>query len=156
MSPRKAQRHLTPKQREERNAFILDLFVAGYQQKVIAAHPDVDLTETRVSQIIKDELKRASQDHVVRNANALTIYMSRMEFLISTAIGHVEEGDLKAIEVTRRLMADQAKIYELVDGRVGPGPVPPMGDTELDDDVGVAVEPEDELAAYRSQREADQ
>jgi hypothetical protein len=49
--------------------------------------------------------------------------------------------------VARRLMADQAKIYDIAEETVTAGPVPPMSDTELDD-----AEPVDELARYRAQR----
>jgi hypothetical protein len=141
------RRRLNPKERAKRDAFILDLFVAGNTQAVIGAHPQVQLTEARVNQIVAAELKRCAQDHILRNTNAMTIYLSRMEYLVRKAMGHVDDGDLKAIEVTRRLMADQAKINDLAEGRVSAGPVPPMSDAELDDG-----EPLDELAAYRSQR----
>ena len=145
MSTRK---QLTPKQRQIRDTLIIDLFVAGHQQQVIAARLDVALTEARVSQIIKRELERAAKDHILRNTNAMTIYLARMEFLVREAIAHVEGGELKAIEVTRRLMADQAKINDLAEDRIPTaGPVPPMGDVELDDG-----DPLDELSAYRAQR----
>jgi hypothetical protein len=138
---------LTPKERQKRDAFILDLFVAGYSQKTIGAHPQIQLTEARVNQIVKAELDRCAKDHVLRNANVMTIYMARMEHLVQKAMAHVDNDDLKAIEVTRRLMADQAKIYDMVDERISAGPTPPMSDAELDE-----IEPPDELAAYRAQR----
>jgi hypothetical protein len=142
-----SRRRVTAKERAKRDALILDLFVAGRGQRVIGAHPQVNLTEARVNQIIKAELDRCAQDHILRNANAMTIYMARMEHLVQKAMSHVDADDLKAIEVTRRLMADQAKIYDLVDERVSAGPTPPMSDAELDDG-----EPLDELAVYRAQR----
>ena len=143
------RKRLNPKERAARDTFILDLFVAGNTQHTIGAHPQVQLTEGRVNQIIKAELDRCAKDHILRNANAMTIYMARMEHLVRKAMDHVDNDDLKAIEVTRRLMADQAKIYDLVEDRVPTaGPTPPMSDNELDDDV----ETMDELAAYRAQR----
>jgi hypothetical protein len=141
-------RRLPPKERAKRDALILDLFVAGHHQKTIGANPQINLTEARVNQIVKAELDRCAKDHILRNANAMTIYMARMEHLVQKAMSHVDADDLKAIEVTRRLMADQAKIYDLVDGRITSGPTPPMSDAELDDG-----EPLDELAAYRAQRQ---
>jgi hypothetical protein len=140
---------LTPKERAKRDTLILDLFVAGNTQQAIGAHPQIHLTEARVNQIIAAELDRCAQDHILRNTNAMTIYMARMEHLVRKAMGHVDDGDLKAIEVTRRLMADQAKIYDLVEDRISAGPVPPMSDNELDDVDG---DPLDELSAYRAQR----
>jgi hypothetical protein len=47
-------------------------------------------------------------------------------------------GDPKVVEVARRVLAQQAKLFGF-DADVGP--IPPIGDTELAD--------EDELAAYR-------
>lgn len=141
------RKRLTPKERQARDSLILDLFVAGNEQQKIATHPQVNLTEARVSQIIRAELDRCAKDHILRNTNAMTIYMARMEYLVRKAMGHVEDGELKAIEVGRRLMADQAKIYDLVEDRISAGPTPPMGDAELDDG-----DPLDELAVYRAQR----
>ena len=147
-SPRRGRKPgMTPAARQQRDRIILDLFLAGYHQQAIADNPQVKLTKDRVGRIIRAELERATKDHILRNENAMIIYMARMEHLVQKAMGHVDDGDLKAIEVTRRLMADQAKIYELADGTVTAGPVPPMGDTELDDGESL-----DELGRYRAQR----
>ena len=133
--------------RKRRDQLILDMFVAGNSQQKIADNPQINLTKMRVSQIVNAELERATKDHILRNENAMTIYMARMEILVREAFVHVTEGDLKAIELARRLMADQAKIYDIAEETVTAGPVPPMSDTELDD-----AEPVDELARYRAQR----
>jgi len=140
-------RALTRKERQQRDALILDLFVAGHSQKTIGANAQVNLTDARVNQIIKAELERCAADHILRNANAMTIYMARMEHLVKKAMSHVDNNDLKAIEVARPLMTDQAKIYDMVDERLSAGPTPPMSDAELDD--GDVL---DELSAYRAQR----
>jgi hypothetical protein len=63
----------------------------------------------------------------------------------------VEQGDLKAIEVARRLLEQQAKLYGLQGSatRVSistHNPNPPLSDQQLEE----PDEPEDELAAYRS------
>jgi predicted XRE-type DNA-binding protein len=135
---------LTPAQREGRDRLILDMFLAGKSQQEISIHPQVKLTQARVSQIINAELEQATKNQIVRNENAMTIFMARMERLVSAAMDHVDEGELKAIEVARRLMMDQAKIFELADA--GSGPVPPLSDEELDED------PIDDLAKYRQRR----
>jgi hypothetical protein len=137
---------VTAAAREKRDTLILDLFLAGHTQRAIAANPQVKLTAARVNGIVKTELERATKDHILRNENAMIIWHARMETLVREAMSHVTAGELKAIEPARRLMAEQAKIYGLVDEDIR-SPVPPMGDTELDD------EPADELARYRSQRQ---
>lgn len=150
MTVRKRAKPLTAAARAQRDELILDLFLAGHTQQQIAEDPRVKLGQPRVNQIINAELDRATRDHILRNENAMTIYMARMERLVRAAFTHVDDGELKAIEVARRLMGDQAKVYELVDlspTAGGAGPVPPMGDTELDDEPLT-----DELSKYRAQR----
>lgn len=142
-----AKPRTTPAQREARNQMILNLFLAGYPQRVIAARPQVKMAERSVNRIIRAELERATKDHILRNENAMIIYLARLEQLVRAAFEHVNDGDLKAIEVTRRLLREQADVYGLaeVDAR---SPLPPMSDTEL-----AKTEPADELARYRAQRD---
>lgn len=149
MTVRKRAKPLTAAARAQRDELILDLFLAGHTQQQIAEDSRVKLGQPRVNQIINAELDRATHDHILRNENAMTIYMARMERLVRAAFTHVDDGELKAIEVARRLMGDQAKVYELVDLPTsgGAGPIPPMGDTELDDEALT-----DELSQYRAQR----
>jgi hypothetical protein len=137
----------TAAQREARNQVILNLFLAGYPQRAIAARPQVKLAERTVNGIIRRELDRATKDHVLRNENAMIIYLARLEQLVRAAFEHVNDGDLKAIEVTRRLLREQADVYGLADADAR-SPLPPMGDNELDQ-----AEPADELARYRAQRD---
>lgn len=145
--PAKPRRSLSAAQRDARDTLILDLFLAGNTQRAIGAHQQVGLSVQRVNEIIKAEMERATRDHILRNENAMTIYLARMEMLVREAMSHVTGGELRAIEVARRLMADQAKIYDLAD-EISAGPVPPMSDAELDGE-----EPADELARYRAQRQ---
>jgi len=148
MTVRKRAKPLTAAARAQRDQLIIDLFLAGHTQQQIAEDARVKLGQHRVNQIIRAELDRAERDHILRDKNAMTIYIARMERLVRAAFEHVDEGELKAIEVARRLMGDQAKIYELVDSIPASGATPPMSDTELDEE-----EPTDELAKYRAQRD---
>lgn len=139
---------LTAAAREKRDIFIIDLFLSGHTQRAIGENPQVKLTAGRVNAIVKTELERATKDHILRNENAMVIYMARLEMLVREAFVHVtDEKDLKAIEVARRLLDQQSKIYGLADDEMR-NPVPPMGDTELDE----SVEPVTELEKYRAQR----
>lgn len=143
-----ARKALTAELRERRDKLIIDLFLLGHTQQSIATHPQVKLTSARVNQIIAAEMERSKEDQLLRNSNAMGIYLSRLEILIREAFSKVIDGDLKAIEVARRLMEQQGKIYGLADNVPSRNPIPPMSDNELDDDVDNL----DELTKYRLQR----
>ena len=66
------------------------------------------------------------------------LYGRRLEDLLAAIWGDAMAGDPKVVEVARRVLAQQARFYGL---DADPGPVPPIGDTDL----AVA----DELAGYR-------
>lgn len=141
---------LTPEQRELRNAQILQLFIAGKSEMEIAKAVDTD--RSLVNRMLKDALKETAQHRELLNNQALSVYVTRLETLIEAAWEKVEEGDLKAIEVARRLLEQQAKLYGLA-GSGGPtrtGSVPPLSDQQLED----PEEPEDELAAYRQRHQS--
>lgn len=143
--PRKA---LTAAEREKRDKLIIDMFLIGHTQQSIAQHPNVQLTSQRVNQIISEEMERSKEDQLLRNKNAMSIYLSRLEILIREAMTQVVGGDLKAMEVARRLLEQQGKVYGLADNvPARTNVIPPMSDNELDPDEDV-----DELTAYRLQR----
>jgi hypothetical protein len=137
---------LTPEQRELRNAQILQLFIAGKSEMEIAKAVDTD--RSLINRLLKDCLKETAEHRELLNNQALSVYVTRLETLIEAAWVKVDEGDLKAIEVARRLLEQQAKLYGLA-GSGGPtratGAIPPLSDQQLED----PDEPEDELASYR-------
>lgn len=136
---------LTPEQRELRNAQILQLFIAGKTEMEIAQAVDTD--RSLVNRFVKDALKETAQHRELLNTQALSVYVTRLETLIQAAWEKVEQGDLKAIEVARRLLEQQAKLYGLAGSaptRIS-SPVPPLSDQQLEE----PDEPEDELSAYR-------
>lgn len=137
-----AEKALSADERQLRDEQILNLFIAGHTNTSIARH--FRLTSQRVGQIIKEALKSDAPHREFMNNQALSVYVTRLETLIQAAWEKVEVGDLKAIEVARRLLEQQAKLYGLHDP-VSRGTIPPMSDEELID-----VEPDDELAAFRS------
>jgi len=136
---------LTSEQRELRNAQILQMFIAGKSEMEIAKSVDTD--RSLVNRLLKDALKETAQHRELLSTQALSVYVTRLETLIEAAWEKVEQGDLKAIEVARRLLEQQAKLY----GLAGSAPtrtsavIPPLSDQQLED----PEEPEDELAAYR-------
>ena len=148
--PRGRGQSLTPEQRELRNAEILRLFIAGHSQSEISRM--LDTTPETVSVNLKESLKTTAEHREILNSQALSVYVTRLESLLQAAWAKVDAGDLKAIEVARRLLEQQAKLYGLHDptSRV---PIPPMSDNELATGID-DVEPEDELEAYRSRHKA--
>ena len=113
MAAKSKPKALSATQREARNQMVLNLFLAGCPPRAIATRPQVKLHVRSVTRIIKAELDRATKDHILNNENAMIIHLARMESLVRAAFEHVNDGDLKAIEVTRRLLHDQSDIYEL-------------------------------------------
>jgi hypothetical protein len=148
---------LTAEQRQERNAFIFQAFLAGRTERWIAAHPKVMLTSPWVHDIIKAELLGAAKRQELLADQAKTIYVERLEMLISRAWSKVMDGDLKAIEVGRRLLEQQARFYDLTEER-GIMVTPPMSDAEMADmdENSPGYQMLDELTKYRlrQQREA--
>lgn len=142
---------MTPEQRDLRNAQILQMFIAGKSEMEIAKAVDTD--RSLVNRLLKDALKETAQHRELLSNQALSVYVTRLETLIEAAWEKVEQGDLKAIEVARRLLEQQAKLYGLA-GTAAPNrattPFPPLSDQQLED----PEEPEDELAAYRQRHKA--
>lgn len=122
----------------------MTLFIAGNSERDIGRI--VKLTGVRVHQIIKAELKNAARHHDLLNDQALAIYITRLETLLKAVWPQVAKQDLKAIEVARRLLEQQARLYDLEEDRM-PG-LPPMSEQELIDDESGA-DPRDELLKYR-------
>jgi len=155
---------LTAEQRNERNDFIFQAFLAGRPERWIAAHHKVQLTRSWVHDIIKAELTGAAKRQELMTEQAKTIYIERLEMLISRVMPRVMDSDpehsatqLKAIEVGRRLLEQQARFYDFAEER-GIIITPPMSDAELsemdEDSPGFAEL--DDLTKYRlkQQREA--
>jgi hypothetical protein len=67
-------------------------------------------------------------------------YPDRLEALVGAVWPDAMAGDRQAVEVARRVLAQQAKFYGL---DADTGPVPPITDQQLTPD-------EDELATYRA------
>jgi hypothetical protein len=136
----------TKEEREQRNYLIFARFIAGHSEWDIGR--SVGLSGPRVHQIIKAELKNAARHRQLLTDEALGIYVARLETLLKACWPKVLQQDLKAIEVARRLMESQARLYDLEEERVGA--IPPMGEQELLSDDNPANL--DELTKFRMQR----
>ena len=128
-------RATTKEQREARDATILQLFLSGYSEREIARHPRIQLSGGRVHMIIVEQLEKAGERFGLISEKALIVYSERLEMLIRAIWNRAySEQDPKAIEVARRLLEQQSRLYQISEEGRGM-PQAPMGDNELADDV---------------------
>lgn len=133
---------LTREEREKRNARILGLFVAGLSERQIGKA--VNLTGPRVHQILKEELKKEAASQQLVTDQALSLYVQRLDTLLASVWQKATRGgDLKAVEIARRILEQQARLYDLEEEKV-PG-LPSAPESELEG----AEEIRDELQQYR-------
>jgi hypothetical protein len=140
---------LTREEMAKRNALIMQMFYSGRTEVSIANSAQVGLSQPRVHEIIVKGLAADSKAQELLTAQSLTIYTARLEFLMSRAWQKIVEGDLKAIEVGRRLLEQQARLYGLVEERAPSFPIPPVSDEELMDESSPAFNALDDLTKYR-------
>ena len=134
-----------PRGTPDRDDAIVRLYLAGYSQAEIGKK--VGLSTPRVCRIIQDQLDSISKDQLFASENRMTIFLARQEQLLRAAFEHVHAGELRAIEVARRLLAQQADIDGIGDDLIAGLIEPPMSDQEL-----TPSDPDDELAKFRQQR----
>lgn len=120
-------------QRAERNRNIMALFIAGLSERDIGRRNN--LTGARVHQIIKDELKKEASHQQLLTDQALSIYTARLDFLLTACWTKVRQGDLKAIETARRLLEQQARLYDIEEERAPA--LPPMDERGSDEEGGM-------------------
>jgi hypothetical protein len=126
---------LSKEQREARDAIILQLFLSGHSEREIAKHQRIKLSPGRVHTIIVEQLEKAGERFGLISEKALIVYSERLEMLIRAIWGRAySDQDPKAIEVARRLLEQQSRLYQISDDNRGM-PLPPMGDNDLSDDV---------------------
>jgi hypothetical protein len=127
--------HLTKEERENRDALILQLFLSGWSEREIGRQQRINLSGSRVHRIIHAELEKAGERFGLISEKALIVYSERLEMLIRAIWGRAYgDKDPKAIEVARRLLEQQSRLYQISDENRGM-PLPPMGDNEFSDDV---------------------
>ena len=130
---------------EKRDYRILTLFLAGNSEAEIARA--MGLTGARINQIVKKELKNAGRHRRLLTDEALAVYQSRLETLIKVVWPKVAQQDLKAVEIARRLLEQQSRLYNFEEERIGA--IPPMGEQELAEDDANPAEVDD-LSRYRN------
>jgi hypothetical protein len=130
---------LSQHEREVRDNRILNLFLSGATEREIALARGVDLSPSRVHRVIVEQLEIAGERFGLISEKALIVYSERLEMLIKAIWGKaIGDKDPKAIEVARRLLDQQAKLYQISDENRGM-PTAPMGDNDLAEDVADLV-----------------
>lgn len=145
-APRSPKPRLSREEIDTRNFRIFTLFVAGNSEREIGRA--VGLSGGRVNTIIREELKKAGRHRRLLTDEALAVYQSRLETLIRMVWPKVAAQDLKAIEVARRVLEQQARLYDLEEERIGA--IAPLAEQELADDDRANPVETDELARYRA------
>lgn len=140
-----ARKQMTLEQRERRNTLVMQFFFAGWSEREIARHHSVELTPGHVHWVITKELKKLVGRHELLSDKALPMYIERLETLLKVAMSKALGGDLKGVEVARRILEQQARLWNLEEEGRLPAP-PPMSDQELEDGD------QDQLAAFRARR----
>lgn len=134
----------TADDRARRDFRIMALLVAGNSEADIARA--VGVTRARVNQVVKRELQGAARHRQLLADQALSIYTTRLETLMKAVWPKVAQQDLKAIEVARRLLESQARLYGI--GADKADTLPPMGENEIVDPT--TPDPRDELSKFRA------
>lgn len=138
---------LTKEDREKRNALVLQFFLAGWSEREIARHHSVKLSPAGAHKVIKGELAKLAGRHDLLSDQALPMYLERLETLFKIAFAKAATGDLKAVEIARRIAEQQSRLWNLEEEGRLPA-IPPISDQELEEDEGG-----DQLAKYRARRQ---
>jgi hypothetical protein len=101
--------------RRTRDALILRLFVAGLTHRQIGAHPQVQLSQSTVTEILHRELAASGPAYEAVRSEARTVFLMRSEQLLKAAWPKAMKGDIAAVNVCVRVVGQQARIYGLVD-----------------------------------------
>jgi hypothetical protein len=133
-------------EREDRDADILRLFVAGSSYRQIARAVQVSLTT--VHRVVQKQLAAGSKRRELLSDQALDVYTERTERLFQAHWSKALNGDHRSAELCRRILAQQARLHGLeADLAPLPAPTPTAGDTGDGEE-----EPQDELAKLRAAR----
>ena len=132
-------------QREERDADILRLFVAGATYRQIARATQCGVAT--VDRAVKKQLAESATRRDLLSDQALAVHTERTERLFQAHWGPALKGDHRSAEICRRILAQQARLQGL-EADLTPLPAPTATAGPADDDEG----PTDELARIRRAR----
>jgi DNA-binding CsgD family transcriptional regulator len=97
--------------RAKRDAQVLQLFIAGVPYRQIGERHNI--THTAVEKIVQREMAKAAKRRDYLADQALAMHVERSEALFRAHFGNALNGDVKAAEFCRRLLAQQTRLYGL-------------------------------------------
>ncbi|WP_084055140.1 hypothetical protein [Mycobacterium avium] len=133
---------MTAAERLARDQLVWQLFLAGVPYRKIGRR--VNLSCRGVELAVRRQLADTARRRNFMTEEAEALHNERLEALFAAAYGKAIEGNMRAQEQCRRLLAEMARVRG-VDAFPGPVPVPPPAGDDDDDDDGEV----DELEAYR-------
>ncbi|WP_063899034.1 hypothetical protein [Mycolicibacterium chlorophenolicum] len=115
---------------------MMRLFVAGHSYRDIGRHPKVKLSPKGVGNVVHRYLAEANPNQNTIGQQASVVYLERLEQMLRAVWPQAIRGDLTAVRVALRILAQEARFH----GLAGSAP-----DADLFVDAGA-------LDAYRAKR----
>jgi hypothetical protein len=142
---------LAAAERHTRDGLVLRMFLAGMSYRDIARNPRVRLSAQGVHNVVTRMMAQGARRRGLLSDEAFSVHVERTETLLAANWHKAVSGDLRAGELCRRILDQQARLYGLNTGageRLAP--------EELDDDSDIGEDGLDDLERYRlrSQRAA--
>lgn len=99
--------------RVSRDAWVMRLFLAGHSYREIGKHPKVNLSAKGVGNVVNRTLAEANPRHNDLGQQASTVYVERLEQMLRAVWPQAVRGDLKAVSVALRILAQEARFHNL-------------------------------------------
>ncbi|MFA4050908.1 Uncharacterised protein [Mycobacteroides abscessus subsp. massiliense] len=135
--------------RAKRDAQVLQLFIAGVPYRQIGERHNI--THTAVEKIVQREMAKAAKRRDYLADQALAMHVERSEALFRAHFGNALNGDVKAAEFCRRLLAQQTRLYGLDAATPGMNEPPNLPDPDDEGDDGDEA-PVSDLDDWRRKR----
>lgn len=143
-------------ERQERDEEVLRLFIAGHTYRAILRLTPSLRSVGGVHKIVQRELAAAAQRRLTLSDEAYAIYQERTEALLAAhmpvALDTAHAGTHKSALVAQRILAGQARLYELIESRALPAATRKLGSPAGDDDDESEADDSDELSRLRAKR----
>ncbi|AMQ66944.1 MULTISPECIES: hypothetical protein [Mycolicibacterium] len=143
-------------ERARRDAKVLRLHIAGATYRQIAESCEISVG--MADKIVRRELAKAAARRDLLGEQALAMFLERQEALFKANFPAAMKGDYKASVICDRIMARQARLFEVIDGHGrggGSGDPDETPDPTPDDDTDSDDEDDgDDLAKWRRRRGA--
>lgn len=132
VAPKATGIKLSKAEMDERDQRILKAFIGGASEREIGR--SVGLTGQRIHAIIRRELKRGTRHRQMLAEQALDVYISRLDVMLKATWPKAATGDIRAIDLARRLCEQEARALGVGAGAGAAVSVPASTDLEFDPD----------------------